>query len=174
MTATSSAMRRRAIARAVDVTAPKMQSRWPRALACLKAASSSPITKGEETTTPRGVEDHGTFEEGGPATWEVLISPRESTGDAESRRSVSDEHAFRMHAALGEEQASVAEVDHARGMTTARVDEDQEVGGPHTSDDAGERLAPGPRRAKAARADTNFRREPCPMHRRRGTCHRNY
>jgi hypothetical protein len=34
------------------------------------------------------------------------------------------------------------------------------VGGPHTSEDAGERLATGFGRAKAVRVITNFRREP--------------
>jgi hypothetical protein len=56
-------------------------------------------------------------------------------------------------------------------MTAAPADGDQGVGELHTSDDAGERLAPGPGRAKAARADTNFRRESWPMHRHRRSCH---
>jgi RNA-directed DNA polymerase len=55
-----------------------------------------------------------------------------------------------MHAMLGQEQASVDEVGLARGKTTAPADEDQEVGGPRMSDDAGERLAPGHSRAKAS------------------------
>lgn len=54
-----------------------------------------------------------------------------------------------MHAVLGQEQASDDGVGRARGTTEAPTDEDQGVGGPHTSNDAGERLAPGPDRAKA-------------------------
>lgn len=73
---------------------------------------------------------------------------------------ISDERALRMHALLGKEQASDDEVDRSQGKTEATTDEDQGVGGPHMSNDVGERLAPGPDRAKSARADTNFRREP--------------
>ena len=40
---------------------------------------------GEQRPAPGGVFDHGTLEEDGPETWEALISPRETTGDAESR-----------------------------------------------------------------------------------------
>ena len=40
---------------------------------------------GEQRTAPGGVFDHGTLEEDGPETWEALISPRETAGDAESR-----------------------------------------------------------------------------------------
>ena len=39
------------------------------------------------------------------------------------------------------------------------AEDDQEVGAPHMSDDAGEQQAPGPGRAKAERADTNLKRE---------------
>ena len=46
----------------------------------------------------------------------------------------------------------------ARG-TGAAAEDDQEVGAPHMSDDAGEQLAPGPDRAKAERADMNLKRE---------------
>ena len=37
---------------------------------------------------------------------------------------------------------------------------------------SGNGVAPGPGRAKAARVDVNFRREPCPTHRRWVPCHR--
>ena len=47
----------------------------------------------------------------------------------------------------------------ARG-TGAEAEGGQEVGGPYMSEDVGEQRAPGPGRAKAARADTNLRREP--------------
>lgn len=40
---------------------------------------------GEPSTAPGGVFDYGTHEEDGPATWEILTSPREEAGYAESR-----------------------------------------------------------------------------------------
>jgi hypothetical protein len=46
----------------------------------------------------------------------------------------------------------------ARG-TGAEAEGGQGVGGPYMSEDVGEQRAPGPGRAKAARADTNLRRE---------------
>ncbi len=45
---------------------------------------------GEQRHAPSGVYDYGTLEEDGPETWETLIAPREMTGIAENRRSVSD------------------------------------------------------------------------------------
>ena len=46
----------------------------------------------------------------------------------------------------------------ARG-TGAAAEDDQEVGAPYMSYDAGEQQASGPDRAKAGRADTNLKRE---------------
>ena len=132
------------------------------------------VAIGRDDADTGGVVEHGTFATGGPATWEALSSPRENTGATETRRSISDETAFRMHAALGQEQASGDEVGRTRGTTEAAAEGEQGVGGLHKSDDVGERKAPGPGRAKAARAETNFRRETCSMHRHRRTCHRNY
>ena len=54
------------------------------------------------------------------------------------------------------------------------ADGGEEVGGLNTSNDVGERLAPGPGRAKAARVDVIFRRATCPTHRRRGACPQNF
>ena len=51
-----------------------------------------------------------------------------------------------------------AAVGRRQGMTGAEADEGEEVGGPNRSDDAGEGWQ-RPGRAKAVRADRNFRRE---------------
>lgn len=107
MTVTASAMRRCASTWAVDETVPKMHFRWPRVSACLKAASSSPITKGEETATPRGIGGHGTCVEGGPVTWETLISPRE-------------EYRHRGEPATRLRRACVADARDARSRTSIR------------------------------------------------------
>src|SRR5215469_2593187 len=45
-----------------------------------------------------------------------------------------------------------------RGEPELGCKAEQGVGGPNKSDDLGERQAPGPGRAKAARADVSFRR----------------
>ena len=133
------------------------------------------VVIGQDDVDTGGVEEHGAFAVGGPVTWETRISPREQSrmrrpGDRSPTRP-----RYRMHVELGEEQASGDEVGRWRGTTEVAIDGDQGVGGLHTSDDAGERtMALGPGRAKAVRAETNFRRETCPMHRRRITCHRNY
>ena len=51
----------------------------------LPEGNSNFTAMGEGRSAPGGVFDHGTQEEDGPATWEALVSPREDTGDAESR-----------------------------------------------------------------------------------------
>jgi len=63
------------------------------------------------------------------------------------------------HAAPAKNSAFLV-VGRRQGETGAEADGGREVGGPNRSDDAGERLAPGPGRAKAARVVVNFRREP--------------
>ena len=61
----------------------------------------------------------------------------------------------------GSAQKSIhAEVDRRQGETGAAVDGSEGVGGLHTSVDVGNGVAPGPGRAKAARVELSFRREP--------------
>jgi len=50
----------------------------------LKATTISPLM-GEEGIVSGGVFDHGTHEEDGPVTGEVLVSPRRNPVFAESR-----------------------------------------------------------------------------------------
>lgn len=57
--------------------------------------------------------------------------------------------------------------------TKAEAEEEPGVGGPHTSEEGGERLADGPDGAKAARVAVNFRRETCPQLRLWKACHQN-
>ena len=71
-------------------------------------------------------------EEDGPVIWEALSVLQES--DSNAGRPERGEPEFGRDAVQG-------------------------VGGPNKSADLGERKAPGPRRAKAARAGVNFRRE---------------
>jgi hypothetical protein len=53
-----------------------------------------------------------------------------------------------------------AEVGQRQGETGAAVDGNGGVGGLRTSFDVGERVASGPGRAKVARVELSFRREP--------------
>ena len=102
-----------------------------RVLCSLKAmAVSAPA--GESRCAPSGVLAYGTLEEDGPATWETLALPC----------------------------GRFDRVGHRPGTTGAAADGSEGVGGPHTSADVGERVAPGPGRAKAARVDVSFRRDP--------------
>jgi len=61
----------------------------------------------------------------------------------------------------GSAQNSIhAEVGRQRGETGAAAEGNEGVGGPHNSMDVGERWSAGPGRAKAARVELSFRREP--------------
>lgn len=85
----------------------------------------------EETEQPAGCLTTARAQEDGPVIWEALpvLHGRDP--------------------AVGRSE---------RGEPEFGRDAEQGVGGPNMSDDLGERQAPGPGRAKAARADVNFRR----------------
>jgi hypothetical protein len=102
-------------------------------------------------------------EEDDPATWEAHVLLRRQSGIGGPGDQPPAGARPWTHARPGEEQASVDGVGRLRARR-AEADEDVGVGGPHTSDDAGERLAAGFGRAKAVRVITNFRRDPCAMH----------
>jgi hypothetical protein len=171
---TTKSMRRHASAWAVNESAPKLSFRWPRVSTILKAALSSSLI-GRDDGDTGGVADHGTFAIGEPVTWETLIFPREEYrchGDPATnlrRASVSDAREARPRTSIRRRGRPQARDDRSRAPTEIRESE-----GRVRATTPGNRVAHGPGRAKATRADTNFRRESCPMHRHRGTCHRNY
>ena len=123
---------------------------------------------GQDLTAPGGVYDGGTHEEEDPATWETLTCPGpqpvpRSPGDHAPTRRTSRtpvRPASLLRGGVAQNQGVRSEEGRRRGEPEPGTDAGQGVGGPHTSDDVGERQAAGPGRAKAARVDANFRREP--------------
>ena len=97
----------------------------------LEGSSAAPAREVEGAEQPAGCSTTARVQEDGPVIWEALSVLHESNSSAGRPERVEPE--------LGREAA-------------------QGVGGPNRSGDLGERQAPGPERAKAARADVNFRR----------------
>lgn len=134
--------------------------------------------RGRVAEGPGGVFEFGTHQEDGPVTWEAPTFPR-AKRSTRAGTEVSDVPAFRMGARWRRlrKATQLEGRPKARG-TGAEAEGRRGVGGPHTSYDGGELLAPGPTRAKAhisgteregdvvrpgswldARADTNLGRE---------------
>jgi hypothetical protein len=97
----------------------------------LEGSSTAPVTKVEGTAQPAGCSTTARVQEDGPVIWEALSL---------------------LHG-LGREGRP------ERGEPERGRDGVQGVGGPNRSEDVGERQAPGPDRAKAARAGVSFRGE---------------
>jgi hypothetical protein len=128
---------------------------------------------GEGRFAPDGVSDHGTQEEDGPGTWEALAFLDNFRSHGESGDPSPAPLAQADRAPGGEEKRPHRGRPPARG-TGAGADEARESEGCTVASTSGNGLAPGPGRAKAARVDVSFRREPCPTHRRWETCHRDF
>ncbi len=77
----ASAMRRQANVWAMGYAAPK-PLRFPDAQGAELPEGNNDLSviMGEERNVSGGVFDHGTYEEDGPGTWEVLASPRRYSG----------------------------------------------------------------------------------------------
>jgi hypothetical protein len=77
----ASAMRRQANVRAMGYAAPKPLL-FPDAQGAELPEGNNDLSviMGEERNVSGGVFDHGTYEEDGPVTWEVLASPRRYSG----------------------------------------------------------------------------------------------
>jgi len=112
-----------------------------------------------------GVFDHGTHEEDGPVTWEALASPRHTpvlrrAGDP------SPTHDTLVSARVVGYQAQNKRLQRGRPLargTGAVADGGRESEGCIRAWTSRNGVTPGPGRAKAARVDVSFRREPCPM-----------
>ena len=114
---------------------------------------------GEERFAPGGVLDHGTQEEDGPGTWETLVLLDKIRSHGESGDPFSDAFAQADRAAGGKEKCPHRGRPLARG-TGAEADGARESEGCKVASTSGNGVAPGPGRAKAARVDASFRREP--------------
>ncbi len=128
---------------------------------------------GEERFAPGGVLDHGTQEEDGPGTWETLVLLDKIRSHGESGDLFSDALAQADRVSGGKEKCPHRGRPLARG-TGAEVDGTRESEGRKVALTSGNGVAPGPDRAKAARVDASFRREPWPTLRRWETCHRDF
>jgi len=160
------AMRRCASRWAMGFAASKRDiSRMPRVSQLLKAAASYPQV-GEGAARPAGwltmARKKRTAQKPGRPLFlheqsrsECMRGPRQTLVSDGSRDSGCSR-------AAGEENNPPRGRPSARG-TGAQADGDEGVGEPHRSVEAGERLASGPSRAKAARVGANFRRGPCSM-----------
>src|SRR6266851_1168659 len=95
----------------------------------LEGSSATPVEEVEGVAQPAGCSTTARAEEDGPVIWEAPpVLHREVRGSGE------------------------------RGEPQFADEAERGVGGPNRSDDLGERMARGPGRAKAARADVNRRR----------------
>ena len=128
---------------------------------------------GEERFAPGGVLDHGTQEEDGPGTWEALVLLDRTRSHGESGDHFSDAFAQADRAVGGQEKRPHRGRPQARG-TGAEADGARESEGCKVALTSGNGVAPGPGRAKAARVDASFRREPWPTLRRWEACHRDF
>ncbi len=114
---------------------------------------------GEERCAPGGVLDHGTQEEDGPGTWEALAFLDSFRSHGESGDPFSDAVAQADRAHGGEEKSPHRGRPLARA-TGAAADGARESEGCKVAVTSGNGVALGPGRAKAARVDASFRREP--------------
>jgi len=96
----------------------------------LEGSSATPVREVEGAAQPAGCATTARAQEDGPVIWEALAVLHEEDSKGRPER--------------GEPELGAEAV--------------QGVGGPNRSCDLGERQAPGPERAKAARAGVNFRR----------------
>lgn len=96
----------------------------------LEGSSAAPAKKVEAAAQPAGWSTTARAQEDGPVIWEALPL---------------------LHGLGREGRSERGEPERGRKGV-------QGVGGPNRSEDVGERQAPGPDRAKAARAGVSFRR----------------
>ncbi len=114
---------------------------------------------GEGRLAPGGVLDHGTQEEDGPGTWEALVLLDSFRSHGESGDPFSDALAHADRASSDKEKRPHRGRPLAR-ETGAAADGARESEGCKVASTSGNGVAPGPGRAKAARVDASFRREP--------------
>jgi hypothetical protein len=104
----------------------------------LKAAGPSPQMGNGAGTAGEVGGGHGTYEEDGPVTWEILSSPRENAASRSAAPEAPRVKAFwRCTRRPAKKKHLPRGRPKARG-TGAEAEGCQEVGGPHMSDDGGE------------------------------------
>lgn len=115
-----------------------------------REGSSSADVMGESAVQRTWWIQRGTLQEDGPVTWEILDSPIEYPGAGDRVTKLRRAAGAGVHRRRGRGREASAKNEHSprvglmRGTTGARADGVEEVGGPNTSEDAGERVAPDP------------------------------
>jgi len=142
-------MRRRAGERAAACSPEILAFQVPKTFFRWKATASSPCSKARWARTG-GVVGSRREHKDGPETWETQVP-----------------------LGVGLENPPATSRPKAR-ETAAEADGSMGVGGSHTSDEAGERLAPEPAERRRHVPGVSFRREIWPLHRWRRTCHRDF
>jgi hypothetical protein len=125
----------------------------------LEGSSTVPAGRVEGAVQPAGCSTTARAQEDGPVIWEalpLLHVYRPVPGDPETNPHGS---AFAGARAARRRISPGREGRPERGEPERGCDGVQGVGGPNMSEDVGERQAPGPDRAKAARAGVSFWRE---------------
>ena len=139
--------------------------------------NNSPLRElfwGKEGVVSGGVFDHSTYEEDGLVTWEALASPRRHhrfCGEPMTRLRRTTRLRAHVSSAIWHRTSARHEGGHRQGEPEPWPTEARESESCIRAMTSGNGLAPEPGRAKAARVDVSFRREPCPTHRRWETCH---
>ena len=130
----------------------------------LEGRSGCTRTAGEGAAALGEVINRGTPEGDDPGTWETHLDPPEYAAPGEPHQNLRVtcvcERRHDWHREPRGRRSARQAVGRRRGKTGAEAEGEVGVGGPNKSEDVGERQAPGPDRAKAARVETSFRREP--------------
>jgi hypothetical protein len=125
----------------------------------LEGSSAASVREDEGSVQPAECSTTARVQEDGPVIWEALPLLHEISGDWGPGDQISDGRASVRARATRRRISSARGGRPEQGEPERGRDGVQGVGGPNRSDDVGERLAPGPDRAKAARADVSFWRE---------------
>lgn len=156
---TTAAMRRYARAWAVGMQLRNISHPGAQGVTRLEGSSAASATKDEESVQPAECSTTARVQEDGPVIWEalpLLHEKRPVPGDPVTN---PYGNAFVRACVTRPRTSPGREGRPEQGEPERGRDGAQGVGGPNRSDDVGERLAPGPGRAKAARADVSFWRE---------------
>jgi hypothetical protein len=128
-----------------------------RAQGVIDPEGSSDITGKDEAMKHRaGCSTTARNQEEGPVIWEALPLLREQQPVPRDPETNPDGSASVRARELEEEEALAVRVGPSKGNQSEGTKERRESEGRKTSEDIGERMAPGPGRAKEARADMNL------------------
>ncbi len=162
--ATGAAMRRYTSVWAAGHAASKvMPFRVPRVLDRLKAsaASASWASRGPHPAgSSTAARTKRTAQKPGRPSFLLVKRPAHGEPMTHLRRAACPRVAHAAGHRRWHRRSARSEVGRRQGTTGAEADGNEGALGLHTSDDVGERVAPGPGRAKAARVGVIFRRDP--------------